>query len=226
MWANGSREDSLSFLRQFSASLARDLQVETKENSQRPGVNKHKLDELSRLLARCYFKQGQWQVELKEDWGEVSLSCVHPISVPDLLRSEMLKIFCIHISLPHTTIPTGTRHGIRGLSQTSKSLDTWKVRRKALLLMYRVAVWLLTSCKQFKVSIIGIRDNRSLIWYPTGFFRSIALRNENALQDTLRLLTLWFKFGAHDDVSQAMGSGFSVVEVDTWLEVIPQVSIV
>jgi serine/threonine-protein kinase mTOR len=43
------------------------------------------------------------------------------------------------------------------------------------------------------------------------------------LQDTLRLLTLWFKFGAHDDVSHAMGSGFSVVEVDTWLDVVPQV---
>lgn len=57
-----------------------------------------------------------------------------------------------------------------------------------------------------------------------GFFRSIALRNENALQDTLRLLTLWFKFGDHDDVSHAMGSGFSTVDVDTWLEVIPQVS--
>ena len=92
--------------------------------------------------------------------------------------------------------------------------------------MCRVAVWLLISCKQFKVIIIGVRDDTSLIWYPTGFFRSISLRNENALQDTLRLLTLWFKFGAHDDVSQAMASGFSVVEVDTWLEVIPQVSIV
>ena len=58
---------------------------------------------------------------------------------------------------------------------------------------------------------------------PTGFFRSIGLRNENALQDTLRLLTLWFKFGHHDDVSHAMGSGFSSVEVNTWLEVIPQI---
>ena len=50
------------------------------------------------------------------------------------------------------------------------------------------------------------------------------MRSENALQDTLRLLTLWFKFGAHDDVSHAIASGFSAVEVDTWLEVIPQVS--
>lgn len=73
--------------------------------------------------------------------------------------------------------------------------------------------------------MIDIKDSAMFIWYFTGFFRSIALQNENALQDTLRLLTLWFKFGAHDDVSQAMASGFSVVEVDTWLEVIPQVSI-
>jgi serine/threonine-protein kinase mTOR len=57
-----------------------------------------------------------------------------------------------------------------------------------------------------------------------GFFRSIALRSVNSLQDTLRLLTLWFKFGVHDEVSQAIASGFSTVEVDTWLEVIPQVN--
>ena len=57
----------------------------------------------------------------------------------------------------------------------------------------------------------------------TGFFKSISLKNEDALQDTLRLLTLWFKYGAHDEVSHAMATGFTSVEVDTWLEVIPQV---
>jgi hypothetical protein len=57
----------------------------------------------------------------------------------------------------------------------------------------------------------------------SGFFRSISLRNKDALQDTLRLLTLWFKYGAHENISHAMASGFSTVEVDTWLEVIPQV---
>lgn len=59
--------------------------------------------------------------------------------------------------------------------------------------------------------------------YASGFFRSISLRNENALQDTLRLLTLWFKFGAHDEVSHAMATGFGSVDIDTWLEVIPQI---
>ena len=71
MWASGAREESLNFLRQFSANLSRDLQAETSERAQRPGVSKQKLDELSRLLARCYFKQGSWQMELKDDWGTV-----------------------------------------------------------------------------------------------------------------------------------------------------------
>lgn len=60
--------------------------------------------------------------------------------------------------------------------------------------------------------------------FCSGFFRSVSLRNQDALQDILRLLTLWFKFGQHDEVSHAMGSGFSTVEVDTWLQVIPQVN--
>ena len=59
--------------------------------------------------------------------------------------------------------------------------------------------------------------------YPKRKGAKIDLKNENALQDTLRLLTLWFKYGAHDEVSHAMATGFTSVEVDTWLEVIPQV---
>jgi FKBP12-rapamycin complex-associated protein len=37
------------------------------------------------------------------------------------------------------------------------------------------------------------------------------------------VLTLWFKFGAHEDVSLAMTDGFHTVNVTTWLEVIPQI---
>ena len=55
-----------------------------------------------------------------------------------------------------------------------------------------------------------------------GFFRSIALSKGNPLQDTLRLLTLWFKHGHHADVNQAITEGLNNVRVDTWLQVIPQ----
>jgi len=55
-----------------------------------------------------------------------------------------------------------------------------------------------------------------------GFFRSIALSFGNSLQDTLRLLTLWFKYGYDEDVNKAITEGFNNVSIDTWLQVIPQ----
>ncbi|KAF6834583.1 FAT domain-containing protein [Colletotrichum plurivorum] len=55
-----------------------------------------------------------------------------------------------------------------------------------------------------------------------GFFKSIALSAGSSLQDTLRLLTLWFTHGASADVNAAVTEGFTNVSVDTWLEVIPQ----
>lgn len=55
-----------------------------------------------------------------------------------------------------------------------------------------------------------------------GFFKSIALSDGSSLQDTLRLLTLWFAHGGSPEVNAAVTEGFASVSVDTWLEVIPQ----
>ena len=55
-----------------------------------------------------------------------------------------------------------------------------------------------------------------------GFFKSIALSMGSSLQDTLRLLTLWFAHGGSPEVNSAVTEGFGAVSVDTWLEVIPQ----
>lgn len=43
------------------------------------------------------------------------------------------------------------------------------------------------------------------------------------LQDILRLLTLWFTWGAAPDVEAALVDGFGGVSIDTWLGVIPQI---
>ena len=55
-----------------------------------------------------------------------------------------------------------------------------------------------------------------------GFFKSIALSSSSSLQDTLRLLTLWFAHGGDSEVNTVVLEGFNDVSVDTWLEVIPQ----
>ena len=57
-----------------------------------------------------------------------------------------------------------------------------------------------------------------------GFSRSIALGGEGvALQDILRLLTLWFQYGEGAEVHAAVREGVDAIAVDTWLAVIPQV---
>lgn len=74
IWASGARDESLNYLRQFSANLSRSLQVESAAQPQSEFAKQklsQRLEELSRLLARCYLKQGEWQVALKEDWGAV-----------------------------------------------------------------------------------------------------------------------------------------------------------
>ena len=55
------------------------------------------------------------------------------------------------------------------------------------------------------------------------FFRSIALAGAQALQDVLRLLTLWFQYGQLAEVEQALQEGFAAISIDTWLPVIPQI---
>lgn len=45
------------------------------------------------------------------------------------------------------------------------------------------------------------------------------------LQDILRLLTLWFSYGASPEVEAALAEGFGHVSIDTWLVVIPQVGV-
>lgn len=69
-----------------------------------------------------------------------------------------------------------------------------------------------------------------------GFFNSITLSTQSSLQDTLRLLTLWFGYGGHPDVARTIAAGapplavaFSpsqpgvrTVNMETWLSVIPQ----
>jgi serine/threonine-protein kinase mTOR len=73
IWASGAQEDSLRFLMKFTASLSRDLHPESGEVNTYSG--RQKFQDLSKLLARCWFKQGQWQVEMHDDWSQVCCIC-------------------------------------------------------------------------------------------------------------------------------------------------------
>ncbi|KAF8966334.1 atypical/PIKK/FRAP protein kinase [Flammula alnicola] len=189
MWATGAKDESLNFLRQFTGSLVRDVTNEINAQTQRPAVSKQKMAELSKLVARCFYKQGEWQVELKDDWNSRNVEAI---------------LFAYS---------TATRYD----PGWYKAWHTWALAN------FDVIAYMENQSDGKTSDVAGERLAMHVVQAVEGFFRSIALRNQDALQDTLRLLTLWFKYGSHDDVSHAMASGFSTVEVDTWLEVIPQV---
>eukprot|EP01127_Copromyxa_protea_P021217 TRINITY_DN7249_c0_g1_i1.p1 TRINITY_DN7249_c0_g1~~TRINITY_DN7249_c0_g1_i1.p1 ORF type:complete len:2507 (+),score=519.55 TRINITY_DN7249_c0_g1_i1:98-7618(+) len=56
----------------------------------------------------------------------------------------------------------------------------------------------------------------------SGFIRSIALSPRENLQDTLRLLTLWFGYGYSKEIDTAIRESFKTLNIDTWLSVLPQ----
>ncbi|BBN14806.1 serine/threonine-protein kinase mTOR [Marchantia polymorpha subsp. ruderalis] len=62
----------------------------------------------------------------------------------------------------------------------------------------------------------------------TGYFCSIEHASatkggDDSLQDILRLLTLWFNHGSCPQVQEALQDGFTRVNIDTWLVVLPQI---
>jgi serine/threonine-protein kinase mTOR len=60
-----------------------------------------------------------------------------------------------------------------------------------------------------------------------GFFQSIALSTSaNSLQDTLRLLTLWFEYGQWPEVNEALAEGIKTVQIENWLQVISPIHFV
>ncbi|KAG0305001.1 phosphatidylinositol kinase- protein kinase tor1 [Dissophora globulifera] len=187
MWATGVREETLESLRIFTNRLAADLGLTLSETNGTAltGVNQaHGSDEdFSRLLARCYLKQGEWQFALQDGWS--------PDSIADILRPYS-----------HAT----------GLDKTW--YKAWHT--------YALANFDVVSFYEKSGPTGAIQGLPYVIPSVTGFFKSIALSSGNSLQDTLRLLTLWFKFGHRSDVSAALAKGFPTVNIDTWLQVIPQ----
>uniref|UniRef100_A0A0K2TDA5 Serine/threonine-protein kinase TOR n=2 Tax=Lepeophtheirus salmonis TaxID=72036 RepID=A0A0K2TDA5_LEPSM len=74
------------------------------------------------------------------------------------------------------------------------------------------------NSKDFEVYIISTYGVPAL----KGFVRSINLSKGSSLQDTLRLLTLLFDYGHQVGMYEALHEGIRTIEIDNWLQVIPQ----
>ncbi|KAL9089004.1 MAG: hypothetical protein Q9159_002807 [Coniocarpon cinnabarinum] len=226
-WAHGDHEKSLASLQSFTLQLKEEYTAKSKQENVSaatqyangvngisgnygalggsnfvngydmgsmsrpdPGTAKQ-LAEWQKLLARCHFKQGQWQTVLqKGDWAHEQVHEVLNSYAAATNHDPKWHKAWHAFALSNFEVVTALT-GATGPDRDAADVPTAKI-------VARVAP--------------AIR----------GFFKSIALTATSTLQDTLRILTLWFAHGAHVEVSTAVTEGISSVSVDTWLEVIPQ----
>ncbi|KAM0787611.1 hypothetical protein ACM66B_003678 [Microbotryomycetes sp. NB124-2] len=189
MWATGAREETLTFLREFTNKLSGDLGMHPDGNHAASAELSQtgKVAEFTKLLARCYYKLGEWQSAMQEDWGSDAIT-------------EILQSYLLATNLDPTWY---------------KAWHAWALANSEV-----VAHFAKSQSEQDALPAAIFSDH--LVPSVQAFFRSIALSPGNSLQDTLRLLTMWFKYGHAQEVTAAIMDGFRTVSVDTWLDVIPQ----
>lgn len=206
----GHPEKTLFCLRKFTADTAQNLEVarasmQTAPNGADPindyglyngvdaGLTSSRTQKMVQdhtvLLAKCFLKQGEWQVALnKHDWQHHNVQDIlSSYSKATQYNSKWYKAWHAWALANFEIVQAIASPGDRGAPRPDPSI------------------------------IIN-----HVVPAVQGFFKSIALSSGSSLQDTLRLLTLWFAHGGSSEVNAAVTQGFGTVSVDTWLEVIPQ----
>ncbi|XP_063386567.1 serine/threonine-protein kinase mTOR [Cydia fagiglandana] len=146
----------------------------------------------SRLLARCHLKLGGWCE---------SLLGINETSIPEILRNYS--------------------------SATQLSPDWYKAWHAwAYMNFESVLFHKHQDPNPENAQSVDKKDPEFVEQYTVpavdGFFKSINLSHGSSLQDTLRLLTLWFDYGHHPAVHEALVDGIRTIEINVWLQVIPQ----
>lgn len=201
IWARGQKKEALNHLIEFTSKLSKDLGVDENEAinqprpSEIPGASES-ISKYTKLLARCYLKQGEWKIDINPRWGDDEAS--------GILGSFLLAA---HFDPKwYRAWHNWALTNFEVIPADSKRLnnydDSTQVQHESHVDTGTVIHYVVPAVK--------------------GFFRSIALSSSSPLQDTLRLLTLWLNFGGIKEVADAMEDGFQMVKIDTWLDVIPQ----
>lgn len=198
MWATGNQQEALDNIIEFTSRMSHNLKLQNDEliaqplPSQRPDATAADIEN-TELLARCFLKQGEWRVALKESWKTED---------PDTILGSYL--LATHFD-----------------KTWYKAWHNWALANFEVISLYG-------QDKQHPSTAEGVEMSSSrLIQHHVvpaiqGFFQSISLSGEKALQDTLRLLTLWFGYGGQSDPAKAIAEGFQMIRLEVWLDVVPQ----
>lgn len=201
IWARGQKRDALNHLIDFTSKLSRDLGVNENEAINQPlptaapGATES-IVKYTKLLARCYLKQGEWKTSINSSWRENEASGIlGSFLLATHFDSKWYKAWHNWALTNFEVIPADSK-------RLNNYDENTQQQHKSDVNLDIVVHYVVPAVK--------------------GFFHSIALSSSSPLQDTLRLLTLWLNFGGIKEVAEAMEDGFEMVKIDTWLDVVPQ----
>lgn len=252
MWATGNQREALRYLINFTSRMAHDLGLNPSNMiaqqlppSEKSLVSENNIQQYTKLLARCFLKQGEWRVSLQKNWtednpdailGSYLLATHFDSKWYKAWHNWALANFEVISSLTEKHSRKSNNHVdnsqvfINENNEANENNNEGKKDTEEVddLMMLHNGTNNNTGSmfnnmdgnitQSFTPELI----QRHVIPAIKGFFHSISLSESNSLQDTLRLLTLWFTFGGISDVNQAIYDGFNLIKIDTWLSVIPQ----
>ncbi|XP_046989267.1 serine/threonine-protein kinase mTOR isoform X1 [Schistocerca americana] len=193
MWMSGKREEAYNHLKQFVQTWLNPQAMQMISPEDQKQQQLHR-----RLLARCYLKLGQWHE-----------------AVRGINQSSIITVLNYYAS--------ATEHD----PNWYKAWHAWAYMNYETVLFYtqqQKQGGIVEDESVARNSGLQASDYITQFTVPAveGFFRSIALSHGSSLQDTLRLLTLWFDYGQCNEVYEALVEGIRTIDIDTWLQVIPQ----
>ena len=201
--AAGAQPKTLQRLQTFSLDLSSRLEAfnnshgtasqngffNIADGNRTTGEPKRDTKAITKLLAKCYVKQGEWISTLSNgDWASDQVQ-------------EVIDAYA---------------------RATTYNMNWYKAWHSWALANFEVVTAASIQAKKDNSNIGEQTIIHHVVPAIKGFFKSIALISTSSLQDTLRLLTLWFAHGHHHEVNAAVLEGFNDVSIDIWLEVIPQ----
>ncbi|CAH2984222.1 unnamed protein product [Chilo suppressalis] len=146
-----------------------------------------------RLLARCHLKLGSWCE---------SLHGINEHSIPEILDN-----YASAIALA---------------PDWYKAWHAWAYMNFETVLFYKHQETNVSDSQSGEKKPTSECIQNHTVPAVEGFFKSINLSHGSSLQDTLRLLTMWFDYGHYPAVHEALVEGIRTIEINVWLQVIPQ----
>lgn len=195
MWAMGDQEEALKHLLDFTSKMSLDLNLQYDDliaqplPSERPDATEEVIEN-TKLLARCFLKQGEWRKALHDSWKTED-------------SDNILGSYLLATHFDRTWY---------------KAWHNWALANFEFISLYDDKN---NTGPPVDISPVRLVQHH-VVPAIQGFFRSVALSEQKSLQDTLRLLTLWFKYGGQPEPAKAMTDGFQMIRLEVWLEVVPQ----